>query len=106
MDHGVTSAASGSSVSLRAWYDGHRVDDAVLYDITAQTATSLSAAILTRQRAAANPVEAEHWAARGRLVTQQVNALDPGDRAGLIAQQQAWLDEMDALTRRAEPQPA
>lgn len=106
MEYGVNGAASGVPQSLRAWYDSHLVDDAVLYDITAQTATSLSAVLLSRQRAASTLLEVEHWAARGRLVAQQAGTLNPDDRAGLIAQQQAWLDEMDALARNAEPQPA
>ena len=106
MEYEVNSEASGAPESLRAWYDGHHVDDAVLYDITSQTATSLSAVLLSRQRIAVTPLEVEHWAARGRLIAQQVGLLDPEDRAGLIAQQQAWLDEMDSLARSAEPQPA
>ncbi|HEX4402084.1 MAG TPA: hypothetical protein VHZ98_12225 [Galbitalea sp.] len=39
----MNGAASGAPQSLRACYDSHLVDDAFLYDITAQTATSLSA---------------------------------------------------------------
>ncbi len=85
--------------SLRAWYDDHRIGDPALYDITAQAATSLSAILTQRQLAAGDGRERDHWAARVRLVSRQQAALDPGDRGGLIAQQQAWLDEADALTR-------
>ncbi|HEY5222487.1 MAG TPA: hypothetical protein VIJ18_05485 [Microbacteriaceae bacterium] len=87
--------------SLRAWYDEHLVDDVVLYDITAQAATSLSALLVKRQLTAADALEQEHWGARVRLVAQQQRALDPADRAGLIAQQQAWLEEADALAERS-----
>ena len=40
----------------------------------------------------------ERWAARRRLVKQQTKALDSVDRAELIAQQQAWVREAQALT--------
>jgi hypothetical protein len=85
--------------SLPAWYDDHRIGDSPLYDITAQAATSLAALLVQRQLAAGDGRERGHWAARVCLVSRQRAALDPGDRAGLIAQQQAWLDEADALTR-------
>lgn len=84
---------------LRAWYDDHRISDSALYDITAQAAVSLSALLAKRQLAAGDERERGHWAARIRLLSRQQDGLDPGDRAGLIAQQQAWLDEADALTR-------
>ena len=83
--------------SLRAWYDEHRIGDSPLYDITTQAATSLSALLVQRQLAASDGRERDHWAARVQLVSRQQAALDPTDRAGLIAQQQAWLDEADAL---------
>jgi hypothetical protein len=87
--------------SLWAWYDEHRIGDSALYDITVQAATSLSGLLVQRQLAAGDVRERTHWAARVRLVSRQEAALDPGDRAGLIAQQQAWLEEADALA--AEP---
>jgi len=90
---------------LRAWYDDQHINDAVLYDITAQAAASLAALLAQKQLAAAEERERGHWAARVRLVAQQKAALPPNDRAGLIAQQQAWLHEAQALTgsRRADP---
>src|SRR5260370_23071223 len=89
--------------SLRAWYDDHRIGDSALYDITAQAATSLSALLVQRQLAASDGRERDHWAARVRLVSRQQAVLDPSDRAGLIAQQQTWLDEADALTPEPPP---
>ncbi|MDR1441891.1 MAG: hypothetical protein LBJ02_05825 [Bifidobacteriaceae bacterium] len=83
--------------SLLEWFDEHRTDDVALYDITRQAATELSAVLLARKRAAANDVEREHWEARSELVRRQVDALDPQNRAGLVAQQDAWADEIDAL---------
>ena len=88
-----------SGVSLTDWYAQQLVDDVVLYDITAQTATTLSSLIVKRQLAAPDERHAAHWAARARLVKTQKNALNPEDRTGLIAQQEAWLEEIDALTR-------
>lgn len=85
--------------SLWAWYEEHRIGDSVLYDITAQAAASLSGLLVQRQLAASDVREGDHWAARVRLVSRQRAALDPNDRGGLIAQQQAWLHEADALTR-------
>jgi hypothetical protein len=82
---------------LLAWYDEHRVGDVALYDITRQAASVLSAMLLGRKRAAGSDLERELWAARRRLVRQQVGALDPADRAGLVAQQQAWADEIQVL---------
>ncbi|EXJ52838.1 hypothetical protein [Microbacterium sp. MRS-1] len=98
----VTIPGTIPAESLRAWYDARHVDDVVLYDITAQTATSLSAVLIERQLAATDEAEREHWAARVRLVDQQQAALNPEDRAGLIAQQQAWLDEAHVLTGQDE----
>jgi hypothetical protein len=89
--------------SLRAWYDEHLVDDVALYDITRQAATVLSSMLLRRGCEAVDDLEVQHWEARRRLVKRQVRALDSGDRAGLVAQQQAWADEIRAL--EAEPVP-
>jgi len=102
----VTVPGTIPAESLRAWYDDQQVDDVVLYDITAQTATSLSAMLIARRRAAGDEREREHWSARMRLVAQQQAVLNPEDRAGLIAQQQAWLDEAHVLSDQAAPQPA
>jgi hypothetical protein len=89
--------------SLRAWYDSHHVDAVVLHDMTEQAARSLAALLIERRRTATDAREREHWDARLRLVRQQQAALDPDNRAGLIAQQQAWLEEADALTPVASP---
>ncbi|TAM71342.1 MAG: hypothetical protein EPN48_01885 [Microbacteriaceae bacterium] len=93
----MTAPTTVPASSLPAWYDEHLVDDAALYDITAQTATSLGALLIQQRRIASRELEREHWSARLRLVKQQQAALDPDDRVGLIAQQQAWLDEANAL---------
>jgi hypothetical protein len=95
-----------SPESLRAWYDQHRIGDAVLYDITVQAATSLSALLVQRQLAATDDHERERWAARVHLVCRQQAALNPGDRGGLIAQQQAWLNQTDVLTAKQGAGPA
>lgn len=84
--------------SARAWYDEALVEDAMVYDITREAATVLSSLLLTRMSEATDDGAREHWAARRRLVKQQTKALDPADRAGLIAQQQAWVHEAQALT--------
>jgi hypothetical protein len=86
---------------LRAWFDEHLVDDVALFDITRQAASVLSSMLLQRELAASDDLEREHWGARRRLVKQQVGVLVAGDRAGLVAQQQAWADEIQAL--EAEP---
>ena len=98
----VTVPNTTTAESLRAWYDDEpRVSDVALYDITAQGATTLTAVLIERQLATTDERERGYWAARVRLVNQQRAALDPDDRLGLIAQQQAWLDEIDALTGQA-----
>ncbi|MDI9890174.1 hypothetical protein [Microbacterium sp. IEGM 1404] len=98
----VTIPSAIPAESLRAWYDDEPlVSDVALYDMTAQGATTLASVLIERQLATADEREREYWAARVRLVNQQRTALDPDDRLGLIAQQQAWLDEIDALTGQA-----
>ncbi len=77
--------------------DFTHVSDVMLYDIARHTASLLASILLNRQRTATDDAEREHWAARERLVIQQVRALDPDDRAGLIAQNEAWEDEASAL---------
>lgn len=93
-----TSAPRG--MSLRERYDEKRIGDTVLYDITVQAATSLSSLFVKRQLTAATEQDREHWAARARLVERQRAALNPGDRAELIAQQEAWLEEIENLAGR------
>jgi hypothetical protein len=94
---GVTVPATVPAGLLRAWFDEHLVDDVALFDITRQAASELSAMLLERKRTAADDLERDHWAARRNLVRRQVEGLDPRDRAGLVAQQQAWADEIQAL---------
>ncbi|HWK20924.1 MAG TPA: hypothetical protein VNR37_09195 [Microbacteriaceae bacterium] len=94
------------AASARAWYDEHHVDDVALYDITRQAATLLSSILLARKQAAGDELEQEHWAARRRLVKRQAAALNPEDRAELVAQQQAWAHEIQALDAQPVPQPA
>lgn len=77
--------------------DFTHVSDVMLYDIARHTASLLASILLNRQRTATDDAEREHWVARERLVMQQVRALDPDDRAGLIAQNEAWGDEARAL---------
>ncbi|MDR1513430.1 MAG: hypothetical protein LBS56_08120 [Propionibacteriaceae bacterium] len=98
--------ATHDAGSPLAWYDEHLVDDVALYDITRQAASVLSSILLRLDLAAADERDREHWAARRRLVKQQVAALRSGDRAGLAAQQEAWADEIRALDARAVPTPA
>jgi hypothetical protein len=57
----------------------------------------LSALSIERRSTAEDGLEQEHWSVHLRLVRQQRSVLDPDDRAGLVAQQQAWLDEACAL---------
>ncbi|MGO0605319.1 MULTISPECIES: hypothetical protein [Micrococcales] len=42
--------------------------------------------------------ERAQWASRRRLVKQQTRALDPTNRTGLIAQQQAWMRQAHDLS--------
>lgn len=84
--------------SARTWYDQALVEDTMIYDITREAAAMLSSLLLERMTNAADEGAREHWAARRRLVKQQTKALDPADRAALIAQQQAWVHEAQALT--------
>lgn len=78
--------------------DFEHVSDAMLYDIARHTASVLSSMLLTLKNDAADGAERDHWAARRRLVKQQVQALDTDDRAGLIAQDEVWRLEKLALT--------
>jgi hypothetical protein len=73
------------------------VDDVALYGITRQAASILAAMLLQRSLAAAPGLDQDHWGARRRLVKRQVRALDSSDRPGLVAQQEAWAHEIDAL---------
>ncbi|MEV7527339.1 MULTISPECIES: hypothetical protein [Microbacteriaceae] len=75
-----------------------RVSDAMVYDIARHTASVLSSILLNRKNDAADDAERDHWAARRRLVKQQIRALDADDRAGLIAQDEVWRLEKLALT--------
>ncbi|MDR2567664.1 MAG: hypothetical protein LBC97_16745 [Bifidobacteriaceae bacterium] len=88
---------TGTPWSARALRDERLADDVALYDITRQAATVLSSLLLQRMRGAEDDAARAVWAARRRLVKRQVLALDPGDRAGLVAQQEAWAAEIDAL---------
>ncbi|MGO1560444.1 hypothetical protein CZ771_00095 [Actinomycetales bacterium JB111] len=81
--------------------DFTHVSDVMLYDIARHTASLLTSLFLNRQRDATDDAEREHWAARERLVMRQVQALNPDDRAGLIAQNEAWVDE-DRVLRDAQ----
>ena len=83
--------------AVRTRPDFTHVSDVMLYDIARHTASLLTALFLNRQRDSTDDAEREHWVARERLVMRQVQALDPDDRAGLIAQNEAWADEDRAL---------
>ncbi|MBL5973357.1 MAG: hypothetical protein D3X82_06205 [Candidatus Leucobacter sulfamidivorax] len=80
--------------------DFTHVSDAMLYDITRHTASLLIAELLARSDAAADESDRERWEGRLRLVDEQVAALNPADRASLIAQNEAWDDESHALRDR------
>jgi hypothetical protein len=85
-------------VSLRHTGAGFAgVSDVMVYDIARHTASVLSSLLLSRKNQSVDGVEREHWAARRRLVKQQVAALDAGDRAGVIAQDEVWRLEKLAL---------
>lgn len=73
------------------------ISDAMLYDIARHTASVLSAILLNLCDAVQDDAEREHWEARFRLVAQQTKALDPDDRAGMIAQDEVWRLEKLAL---------
>ncbi|MDR0594850.1 MAG: hypothetical protein LBG60_16700 [Bifidobacteriaceae bacterium] len=79
------------------WEDPRIVEDVVLYDMARHQASVLSALLLERARATAGDYGRDHWEARRRLVRRQAEALDVDDRAGLIAQHQAWACEIRAL---------
>lgn len=81
--------------------DFTHVSDVMLYDIARHTASLLIAELIARSDSAQNQDDRERWEARLRLVDEQVAALHPGDRAGLIAQNEAWDDESHALRDRA-----
>lgn len=83
------------------WHDEQIVEDVVLYDMARHRATVLSSLLLQRQRAAGSEFDREHWAARRRLVKQQAKSMSAEDRAGVIAQHQAWSHEIQALTGQA-----
>lgn len=78
--------------------DFSHISDAMLYDIARHTGSVLSSILLNRKNDAVDAAERDHWAARRRLVKQQVRALDADDRAGLIAQDEVWRLEKLALT--------
>ncbi len=81
--------------------DFTHVSDVMLYDIARHTASLLIAELIARSDAATGESDRERWGARLRLVDEQVAALNPADRAGLIAQNEAWDDESHALRDRA-----
>ncbi|MCL6423573.1 hypothetical protein Bequi_09280 [Brachybacterium sp. JHP9] len=81
--------------------DFTHVSDVMLYDIARHTASLLIAELIARADAATDESDQEQWEARLRLVDEQVSALNPDDRAGLIAQNEAWDDESHALRDRA-----
>lgn len=77
--------------------DYTHISDAMLYDIARHTASVLSSTLLNLSDAAADDAEREHWEARRRLIKQQTKALDPDDRAVMIAQDEVWRLEKLAL---------
>lgn len=81
--------------------DFTHVSDVMLYDIARHTASLLIAELIARSDAATDESDRERWEARLRLVDEQAAALNPADRAGLIAQNEAWDDESHALRDRA-----
>ena len=81
--------------------DFTHVSDATLYASARHPASLLIAELIARADAATDESDQEQWEARLRLVDEQVSALNPDDRAGLIAQNEAWDDESHALRDRA-----
>lgn len=92
---------TGDAPAARTRPDFTHVSDVMLYDIARHTASLLIAELLARVVAADDEVERDRWEARVRLVDEQVAAMNPDDRAGLIAQNEAWDDESHALRDRA-----
>ena len=80
--------------------DFTHVSDVMLYDIARHTASLLIAELIARADAATNESDREQWEARLRLVDEHVAALNPDDRSGMIAQNEAWDDESHALRDR------
>lgn len=78
--------------------DYDHISDAMLYDIARHTASVLSSILLNLKNDASDDAEREHWAARRRLVKQQIKTLDVNDRVGIIAQDEVWRLEKLALT--------
>ena len=73
------------------------ISDAMLYDIARHNASILSAKLLRLSDTAGSDEMRDHWAARRRLVKQQARALNPEDRAEIIAQDEVWRLEKLAL---------
>lgn len=80
------------------WADEQIIEDVVLYDMARHRASVLSSLLLQRQRSATTGFHRRHWRARRRLVKQQAKTMSAEDRAGMIAQHQAWSHEIQALT--------
>ncbi len=79
--------------------DFEHVSDAMVYDIApAHRLGALLDPAQPQERRRRRCRARHHWAARRRLVKQQVRALDADDRAGLIAQDEVWRLEKLALT--------
>lgn len=90
-----TLTATAKTPPTRPDYD--HVSDVMLYDIARHTSSVLSSILLSLKNDASDDAEREHWAARRRLVKQQVKTLDVNDRAGIIAQDEVWRLEKLAL---------
>jgi hypothetical protein len=88
--------AAVPAMGARSGFD--HVSDVMVYDIARHTASVLCSVLLVLKDTAGSDTVREHWAARRRLVKQQVKTLDVADRAGMIAQNEGWMLEKLALT--------
>jgi len=79
------------------------IDNVALYDIVRHVATVLSATLLQHRHAPDADEDRGYWAARRRLVKEQVRALPYRDRSELIAQYDLWHLELDALDEATDP---
>lgn len=75
----------------------------MLYNATMQTASSLDGLLVALWREADSDDERTHWVARKALVDDQRHAVDPHDRAGMVAQQEAWMEQFYMLQDRRVP---
>lgn len=70
----------------------------VLYDVFQDSASVLTGLYLERERGASDPSEAADWWAKVTALREQMRAMDPDDRAGLVEHVTRWRREAADLT--------